>query len=392
MAPAKKWKNLAVNVSISVIASVLFVTVVELAARLKYVPQRFDYKWIFEYDKDKVFQLKKSTIGVFAGVLVVTNSHGFRDAEIPLQKPPNTIRILALGDSVTFGHRVEADTTYPECLERTLSQTSGRYRFDVINTAVPGNSTFQEYYDLKRGLKFKPDLVVLQFTLNDVVEPYQFFKRYGGEGKSYHAVEDLPYFDYLLSQHSAFYLFGKDLAKRIRHRTPSREELKRKAGERAIYAAENLITQPQNPKIREAWHECLNWLQAVVELCEDNDLECILMGTPFAFQLLLDKSRAYPQMALRAFAERNGVVFIDVLDALQDELRRTMTEEYNLPKDTPYAEIISAVARQDRTAVDRFRSRYMHDYDHFSEYGHSFVATLLRGAVVDILKRRGHQL
>jgi len=53
----------------------------------------------------------------------VINRHGFREREFSVTKPSNTVRILALGDSVTAGNGVPDYTrTYPQLLERALNR------------------------------------------------------------------------------------------------------------------------------------------------------------------------------------------------------------------------------------------------------------------------------
>ena len=51
---------------------------------------------------------------------VTINSKGLRNPEIPYEKPANTYRILALGDSWTFGFRMNEPDAYPRQLERIL--------------------------------------------------------------------------------------------------------------------------------------------------------------------------------------------------------------------------------------------------------------------------------
>ena len=51
---------------------------------------------------------------------VTINSKGLRNPEIPYEKPANTYRILALGDSWTFGFRMNEPDAYPRQLERML--------------------------------------------------------------------------------------------------------------------------------------------------------------------------------------------------------------------------------------------------------------------------------
>jgi len=100
---------------------------------------------------------------------VHTNSFGLRDREFSVMPPPGTVRILCLGDSLTFGAGVGSEETYPKQLEALLnSERSGKY--EVINAGVSAYDTWQEVDYLKReGLRFKPDLVVIGVYANDIV-------------------------------------------------------------------------------------------------------------------------------------------------------------------------------------------------------------------------------
>lgn len=100
------------------------------------------------------------------GVEVVTNSDGLRDREIPVDRAPGTIRILMLGDSLTFGWGIPAERTYSKRLE-TLLREAG-HAVEVINAGVGNYNTAMEVeYFLERGVKYRPDIVVLNYFIND---------------------------------------------------------------------------------------------------------------------------------------------------------------------------------------------------------------------------------
>lgn len=107
--------------------------------------------------------------GWFAGVPVRINSLGFRDhRDYTLEKPPRTLRILVLGDSVTFGHGTLDDTTYPFLLEQRLKAWRPDVNWEVWNLGVPGYNTRQELTYLEEiGPLAQPDLVVVGFYPND---------------------------------------------------------------------------------------------------------------------------------------------------------------------------------------------------------------------------------
>jgi hypothetical protein len=111
--------------------------------------------------------------GVFARVdyafLVETNSRGLRDAEVPLAKPPGRTRILALGDSFTFGTGVEYGGRYTDILER------GVEGLDVITMAVPGSGHDQQLMQfVHEGLAYQPDHVFV-FVTAATLDPMRTF-------------------------------------------------------------------------------------------------------------------------------------------------------------------------------------------------------------------------
>lgn len=115
---------------------------------------------------------------------VTINSKGLRNPEIPYEKPANTYRILALGDSWTFGFRMNEPDAYPRQLERILQTDAAARgdtrRIEVINSGVVGYSTDQEAAYLSvEGWKYQPDLVLLNYyPVNDTHNKlYKYKKR-----------------------------------------------------------------------------------------------------------------------------------------------------------------------------------------------------------------------
>jgi hypothetical protein len=103
-------------------------------------------------------------------VHITTNSLGLRAPELA-PKPAGVRRVLALGDSFTFGHAVEAAEAWPAVLQQLLNSRGGP-RYEVINAGVGGYGTGQQLllYD-ELEARVEPDLVVLGFAVvNDVLD------------------------------------------------------------------------------------------------------------------------------------------------------------------------------------------------------------------------------
>jgi lysophospholipase L1-like esterase len=105
---------------------------------------------------------------VLQRVPVTINSKGLRDYEYDYTPRPGVTRILALGDSVTFGWGVSLEDTYPKVLERLLNDGDERDRYEVLNGGV-GNYTTSRIIGLYHHelYKYDPAVVVFAFYLNN---------------------------------------------------------------------------------------------------------------------------------------------------------------------------------------------------------------------------------
>jgi hypothetical protein len=122
--------------------------------------------------KEIVYELTPNMNAYFAKAKVTTNADGFRDREYLKVKPPLTVRILGIGDSLMFGNGVWQGRDYLALLEGLLNKKHPEVNWEVINTAVPGYNTVQELGMLRHyGLQFKPDIVLLGFYENDFCLP-----------------------------------------------------------------------------------------------------------------------------------------------------------------------------------------------------------------------------
>lgn len=114
-------------------------------------------------------------------MVIETNSLGMRDVEPLDPLGPNDARIVAIGDSVTFGMHVQGRETWPEVLESRMNSGSEpelartRRRYEVLNMGVSGYSTYDEALLVRYGaMTLSPDLVIIGYYLNDAeTEPVQ---------------------------------------------------------------------------------------------------------------------------------------------------------------------------------------------------------------------------
>ncbi len=130
------------------------------------------------------------------------NSLGLRDQEHTAIKPPNTQRVLILGDSFTFGVGVaDPSKIFPEILEQRFQLEGGEKKVEILNGGIPGSLT-KRWVKLLLEIKdsFQPDVILIVFFLRDGTltgSIGDFFTPIGKEMENRNKDSTLYYYSYL---------------------------------------------------------------------------------------------------------------------------------------------------------------------------------------------------
>lgn len=172
-------RNLASGLLVAAVTIAIGLFALELFVRAAYSDgSNFDIEmWRYAKDLKQVSEIpgvghehRPNTAGTYMGVPVSINSMGLRDNEYTLEKPEGRVRVLMLGDSLTFGWGAPVEGTTSKVLERLLNSNSGT-QYEVINTGVGNtNTAMQTAFFVHKGYKFQPDVVVLNYFINDAEE------------------------------------------------------------------------------------------------------------------------------------------------------------------------------------------------------------------------------
>jgi lysophospholipase L1-like esterase len=168
LAPAPRFRRiaLALPLLVSVVAGLL---IGELMVRVF-------HPWVIRGPMfDYVNGLRSMTPSTRARIYVpgefdtitTTGPERFRGGRSYARQPaPGVIRIVALGDSFTFGEGANDDESYPAVLERLLRQRG--WNAEVVNAGVGGTGTGEQalYFD-EYVRQFQASIVVLGVVGND---------------------------------------------------------------------------------------------------------------------------------------------------------------------------------------------------------------------------------
>jgi lysophospholipase L1-like esterase len=204
-------------------------------------------------DEHLGFRHKPSWEKRYGDVLVTYNERGLRDRPI-LPKAEGEYRILALGDSVTFGWGVAQDQIFTVKLEQLLQARLQR-PVRVINSGVGGYNTVQEVtYFKQEGVTFQPDLVMLTYVQNDIEEykgPFDPWTAGSLRGKSLPGMVKT--------------MLGKLWFYRLVHHTYT------------LALSEQLKGQSSNPlQGGEGWSHSMSALGELVAMCEEEKIPLIV--------------------------------------------------------------------------------------------------------------------
>ena len=261
---------------------------------------------IFEGDPLLLWRLKPNLDHVVWDFTVLSTNAQHLRSDRPLQaKRAGTIRVVCLGDSVTFGYRVptvwpekprDYDPSwvpYPMLLEKELRAANSTKQIEVITMAVPGYTSHQGLAWLQRDIdRLKPDLLTISFGWNDAsfsdVPDREAIKT------NWRAVT----VRWLVDHSQAF----AHATHWLRSRQPSSANVVR-------------------PTPRVAEQDYLSNMLAMVRLANGRQSKVVIIAAPYP-----DRTSNPPEAALmhryrdslRSFSNQNGIPFLEVRELTPD--------------------------------------------------------------------------
>lgn len=264
--------------------------------------------------------------GYHFGAPVSVNALGLRNPPVQLEKPPGAHRILALGDSHTFGFAVENRETWPQLLQDRISLSTAKAtgQIEVINAGIEGLSLAQEVQFLReRLLQLKPDVVVLAYYWNDMpmdggpfdpldgdpVPPSKAPVADQGEERATGALQRIG--DYTRRA-----LKGSHLFYSVVQRIPYLQLVVFPADETRWKRA--LLEGRTSKRIEASWSSVERGLAELHDLGEQEEFQLLVLAIPL-FEQMVSRSPSLEsyQAQLSRICKRHGIRFLDPLEAIR---------------------------------------------------------------------------
>jgi lysophospholipase L1-like esterase len=245
---------------------------------------------------------------------VRTNSIGLRSPELRTGPRESRVRLLVLGDSVTFGYKVANDEAWPRLLESLLNEGRDALapEVEVVNGGVLGYGTYQEAALLAEyGPTLRPDLVILQFYANDPIENLTYRPLSG--------LEMLLPRSTLYNLLRAGYLRLRGAKEYELFQTPAEE---RAAFKESVELAKSMFETRQeeavfsekNPELMaRAWRRTEEAVGILKRTADDLDTKVAAVTFPAMSQVYGPNSSTIYQDSLSAICMRHEIQVIDLL-------------------------------------------------------------------------------
>ena len=322
-----------------------------------FVPPRDATTKLFMRDDDLGWKLRPGAVDPWGGVAVSINERGYRGPLVPYARAERTRRVLYLGDSVTFGYRVASwHDTFP-FLADSLVAARDSMAVETVNLSVEGYSQWQQAIVMeKESARYRPDLVVIGFVLNDVTEMFHLV-RFGGAEEGFQMRHAASSWIGRALEKSAIVYEIQNVTREVKAKRRLGQDVRLGAIKQQALEVETLMHHPDQANVKTAWDFALADLQKIADRCAQLDIPLLVVAFPFAVQLSDPEGLGAPQRVLMNYTHARGIAAVDLLPALATR------------------------ARADSTA-----SLFL-DEDHFSLTGHRAVADLLAPAIAGLLDR-----
>lgn len=245
------------------------------------------------------------------------DERGFRGPGVPATKPSGGARVLALGDSFTYGIGVQEDETYAARLQALDP------RLQVINAGVQGYGTAQALQLYRERGALDADVVLLGYFWNDLannVKGPRLGYALGPAGeltytRPTHEVKDPgPDFKKTPFRGSRAYRFLSDRLKMLRYRAKAAL---------GVATEDPDLLRPDELEEAWAWQEAL--LRELARLVAERGARLVVAIIPDQVQVhpeveVVGLSAHYVdvQPRLLALGERLGITMVDLTPGLKD--------------------------------------------------------------------------
>lgn len=275
---------------------------------------------------------------------VVTNSYGFRDYEWEMPKPPGQIRIMVMGDSLTFGNAAPFEAIFSRVLDRRLKKQNPH--IEVINAAAMGWATYDELGFLKtEGLGYQPDVVIIGFYPNDFLSrPSKVQTNLADDGR----VESRPPWLRWLPYRYIFLLKRSALITYLRDRQAAFSQ-----GSKDM-VNQLLCNEVDLDKSRHVI-DTLGYILEMKQACAAKKVKLLVASIPPINTFWVPKEQPRYNDRLRSFCQSHDIAFVDL--------------------------------SQGFWKVENPNSLYLYPWDgHLTPKGHLLVAEQLYQPVIDLLR------
>jgi lysophospholipase L1-like esterase len=237
------------------------------------------------------------------------NEHGFRGPALRHLRDDSALRVLCIGDSITFGYGVGDAAPFPRQLEHLLRDAFPERDVEVINAGVQRYFTYQEIDFLRlRGATLQPDVVVLAVYSNDLgVRPGGDYLREYEKEREQAATAFRSRFPlvYTLAKNSALIELAKGAYLR-----PTEGS--------AIRMFEGVATERDEKR----WAAMAQEFAAFRRLSVEHGFLPVIVAVPARLQIEQQfPASLYPRRVLE-LAEREGIENLDFIDQFRTSLGR----------------------------------------------------------------------
>jgi lysophospholipase L1-like esterase len=261
----------------------------------------------YEYDATRWHRPKAHLRAFTHAAPVWTNSRGLRNEEVAARPSPGVLRILCIGDSLTFGNGVHSSDTYPKQLEAMLNG-AGENRYEVINAGVPAYDTWQEVAYLRdEGVRLAPDMVVVGFYGNDIVP-----RPSHGPPRSAVTEDGVSRRIIYWLKRSRVVMLGYERLRRLKNAVRPSSEV---THERALMAgAPNSFNEAGFREVERSFGE-------MADLAREHRFDLLIAFFPTPNQLIQRFPDSFYPRRVAEIASRHGIPTLDLMPAFEREFR-----------------------------------------------------------------------